>query len=373
MNSKVKIKVKNELTRFFAKCIKNNINLYNIKYLDEETALIIVNASDYQKIKKTNYYCDINIESFEGLTGIKKHIKENFYFYLTFLFCFILMDIITSYIVDIKIIHENKNIYNLVAKELNNHNIKKYSLAYSFDELEKIKEEILNDNPTALEWISITRKGMKYIIRVEERIIKEPDYEEGNRHVVAKSDAEITKVLSTKGEVLVRSGDYVKKGDILISGIITLYDEVKGNTLATGTVYGNVWYNASIAYPINEATTKETGRKRYNLNINNKILLKNKYKEFKQKNVKEIKVLGLKIKIYEEIEYQTINKTLTKDELKDAALAKVKAEFKAKLKDEGTIEKVKLLEESSDEEYGYFKYFIVVNEVISKYEYYNVS
>lgn len=373
MSSKIKIKVKNELTRFFDKCIKNNLDLYDIKYIDDNIAIITIKASDYKKIKKLNYYCDITIESLEGLLGIKNHIKKNIYFYLTFLFCFILMDIITSYIVDIKIIHENKNIYNLVNKELKAHNIKKYSLAFSFDELEKIKEEILKDNPSTLEWISITKEGMKYIVRVEERIIKEPINEEGNRHVVAKSDAEVTKVLSTKGEVLVRSGEYVKKGDILISGIITLYDEIKGNTLATGTVYGNVWYNASIAYPLKQKITKETGRKRYNLNINNKILLKNKYKEFKQKNIKEIKILGLKIKIYEEVEYQTINKTLTKDELYDEALTKVKNEFKEKLKNEGTIEKVKVLEHSIDEEYGYFKYFIVVNEVISKYEYYNVT
>ena len=186
------------------------------------------------------------------------------------------MDVLTSFIIDVNIIHENKNIRSLVLKELNNKGIKKYSLAYSDSKLEQIKKEIIKDNPNTLEWINITRSGMKYIVRIEERIIKEDQNDNSYRHVVATKEGQITKILSSKGEILVRQGDYVKKGDILISGSINLYDEIKGNTAATGTVYANVWYEATIKMPKKETITKPTGKKRYNLNINNKILLKNK-------------------------------------------------------------------------------------------------
>ena len=373
MNKKIKIEVSHFLERFFDKCIKNNINLYDIHYITEEKCTMIINLNDYKSIKKLNYYSDIKIVKYEGLLGIKKHVKDNIYFYLIFIFCFALMDIITSYIVDINIIHENKSIRNLVKKELEEHNIKKYSLAYDFDELEKFKNEILKDNPTTLEWMSITKEGMKYIIRVEERIIKNPVNEEGYRHVIASKDGKITKILSTKGDVLVRSGEYVKKGQRLISGEITLYDNIKGNTLATGTVYGDVWYTAKIAYPKKEAIKMETGKTRYNLNINNKIFLKNKYKYFYQENKREIKILGLKIKIYKEKEYNIKVSTLQDDVVIKRATEKVENEFLTKLKNTGEVKKISVLEKDFDDEYGYIEFFVMTNEIISEYSPYEVN
>ena len=373
MNKKIKIEVSHFLERFFDKCIKNNINLYDIHYITEEKCTMIINLNDYKSIKKLNYYSDIKIVKYEGLLGIKKHVKDNIYFYLIFIFCFALMDIITSYIVDINVIHENKSIRNLVKKELEEHNIKKFSLAYDFDELEKIKNEILKDNPTTLEWMSITKEGMKYIIRVEERIIKNPVNKEGYRHVIASKDGKVTKILSTKGDVLVRSGEYVKKGQRLISGEITLYDNIKGNTLATGTVYGDVWYTAKIAYPKKEAIKMETGKTRYNLNINNKIFLKNKYKYFYQENKREIKILGLKIKIYKEKEYNIKVSTLQDDVVIKRATEKVENEFLTKLKNTGEVKKISVLEKDFDDEYGYIEFFVMTNEIISEYSPYEVN
>ena len=315
MNKTINIKVVGYLDRFMNKCIKNNIFLFNINYINDDTATMTIYINDYKTIKKLNYYSKIFITGYNGFSGLINNFKSNFFKYLIVLFSFILMDVLTSFIIDVNIIHENKNIRSLVLKELNNKGFKKYSLAYSDSKLEQIKKEIIKDNPNTLEWINITRSGMKYIVRIEERIIKEDQNDNSYRHVVATKEGQITKILSSKGEILVRQGDYVKKGDILISGSINLYDEIKGNTSATGTVYANVWYEATIKMPKKETITKPTGKKRYNLNINNKILFKNKYQNFKQENIKEIKILGLKFKLYKEVEYKTITKNLTKEEI----------------------------------------------------------
>lgn len=373
MNKKIKIKVCNYLTRFFDKCIKNNINLYDVNYVDENSAIMLINLSDYKKIKKLNYYSKITVYDYDGFLKIKNNIYKNKYHYLIFILCFILMDIITSYIVDIEIIHENKSIQKLVKKELENHNVKKYSLAHSFEELEKIKENILKDNKNTLEWMSITRQGMKYIIRIEERIIKNNQKEEGFRHLVANKDAEITKIISNKGEVLVRSGEYVKKGDILISGEIKLYEEVKGNTSASGTVYGNVWYTANINYPKTITKEEYTGKKRYNIIINNKIFLKNKYKYFKQENIKEFKILGLKIKVYKEVEYTKKEIKLNNKENESAAINKIKDEFNIKLKGNGEVTKITLLEKYELDNAVSYSFFVTTNEIISEYAYYEVD
>ncbi len=371
MNSNIIISVKDNINRFIKKCIEYKINIDEINYINEDEITCKIDIKDYKKIKRLNYYSKFKIIKYEGINGLKIHFKKYVYVYMLLLFCFIVMDILTSFIVKIDIIHENNTIRQLVKNELKNHGIEEYTLAYSFDELEKIKNDILKDNPNKLEWMSITRVGMSYIVRIEERIINEEKKEEKPRNIIASKDAYITKIIATSGETLVRSGDYVKKGDILISGNIYLYDEIKGRIPAKGAVYGDVWYESEVKVPYNKEVIHDTGKSRYNLNINNKILFKNKYKLFRQENIKEINVLGFKIKIYKEIEYNRKIIKLTEKELENEAFKKVNESFKEKLKDNGNVISQKVLKKRQNNSTIEYRIFVITNELISKYVYIN--
>lgn len=369
MNKQIKIEVTGSSNRFINKCISNRIYLSNISYIDNDKITCIINLEDYKKVKRLNYYSNIRAVSYVGFNKIKELIKNNIFLIIIFMLSFGLMDIITSYIVDIEVIHSSSSIRKLIYKELDNNNIKKYSFAYDFDELDKIQKNILNNNKDKLEWISITKDGMKYIIKCEERKIKDINKETGYRHVVAKKDAYITKIISTRGENIVRSGEYVKKGDLLISGEIKLYDEVKGDTLATGSVYGNVWYNVNISVPKEELRREFTGKKRFNLNINDKIFLKNKYKYFIQENIREIKFLGLKIKIYKEREYVNKKYILSDEEIENLINNKIKEKFN----NIGTISSQKVLKKEINNSTIDYRVFVICNELISEYKYYEKS
>ena len=366
MNKMITIEVNNNIDKFINKCIINKIYLSNINYINKDKLTCNINILDYKKIKKLNYYSKIKIINYTGIYKYKELIKNNIFKIIIIILSFILMDILTSYIVDIEIVHSSKSIRNLIAKELDNNNIKKYNFSYSFNELEKIKQNILNNNKDKLEWISITKDGMKYIVRCEERKIKDITEDVGYRNIIASKDAYITKIISTKGENLVRSGEYVKKGDILISGKIKLYEEVKGDTLATGSVYGNVWYNVSLEIPREENKKEYTGKERYNLNINDKIFLKNKYKYFTQDNIREIKILGLKIKIYKEKEYSYKKHILSEEEIENIINNKIKEKFN----DIGTIISQKVLKKEVFNSTIDYRVFVICNELINEYQYY---
>ena len=369
MNNKIIIKVSNNLNRFINKCIKYKIDVSDIKYLNNDVLTCMVNLKDYKTIKRLNFYSDIKIIKYEGIKGIIIHLKKYLYYYILMLLCFIWMDLISSYIIKIEVIHENSAIRKLITNELYNHGIKKYSLGYNYDTLMQIKNDILKDNPNTIEWMSINRVGMKYIIRVEERIIKDNNYIDKPRSIIAKKDALITKVISSKGDILVRSGDYVKKGDILISGFIYFNDQIKSLTSANGVVYGNVWYEVLIRIPKVKEEVITTGKERYNLIINNKILLKNKYLLFKQNNIKEIKLLGLKIKIFKEVEYLKKEHLLTDNELNKELNTKIKESFNQKLKNNGEIVSQKVLKKVENNSTIEYRVFVITNEVISDYIY----
>lgn len=368
MNKRIYLEVSNELNRFIKKCIDNNINLYNISY-KKDKMVVLIDVKDYLKIKRLNYYSKIRVVKYDGLLNIKKIIKDNMFYISVIFLSFIWMNLLTNYIVDIEIIHSNSGIRRLLKDELDKNNVKRFSLAYSFEELDNITKKILADNKNNLEWVSIKKDGMKYIVRAEERIIKSEEVSDKPRDIVASKDAYITKVIGSKGNVLVRQGEYVKKGTVLISGKITLYEDVKGVTSASGSVYGNVWYESVVEIPKEISSERLTGKKRYNLNVGNKILLRNKYQNFRQKNIKEIKIFGLKIKFYSEEEVEII-KTKTDDEY---ALRRLKEEFDKKLNGKGVITYQKVLKKEENNSTIKYRVFIITNELINAYSYFEES
>ena len=368
MNKRIYLEVSNELNRFIKKCIDNNINLYSISYVKDKM-VVLIDVKDYLKIKRLNYYSKIRVVKYDGLLNIKKIIKDNMFYISVIFLSFIWMNLLTNYIVDIEIIHSNSGIRRLLKEELDKNNIKKFSLAYSFEELDNITKKILADNKNNLEWVSIKKDGMKYIVRAEERIIKSEVVSDKPRDIVASKDAYITKVIGSKGNVLVRQGEYVKKGTVLISGKITLYEDVKGVTSASGSIYGNVWYECAVEIPKEISNERLTGRKRYNLNVGNKILLRNKYQNFRQKNIREIKIFGLKIKFYREEEVEII-KTKTDDEY---ALNRLKEEFDKKLNGKGVIIYQKVLKKEENNSTIKYRVFIITNELINAYSYFEES
>lgn len=368
MNKRIYLEVSNEINRFIKKCIDNNINLYNISYVKDKM-VVLIDVKDYLKIKRLNYYSKIRVVKYDGLLNIKKIIKDNMFYISVIFLSFIWMNLLTNYIVDIEIIHSNSGIRRLLKEELDKNNVKKFSLAYSFEELDNITKKILADNKNNLEWVSIKKDGMKYIVRAEERIIKSEVVSDKPRDIVASKDAYITKVIGSKGNVLVRQGEYVKKGTVLISGKITLYEDVKGVTSASGSVYGNVWYECTVETPKEISSERLTGRKRYNLNVGNKILLRNKYQNFRQKNIREIKIFGLKIKFYREEEVEII-KTKTDDEY---ALNRLKEEFDKKLNGKGVIIYQKVLKKEENNSTIKYRVFIITNELINAYSYFEDS
>lgn len=368
MNKRIYLEVSNELNRFIKKCIDNNINLYNISY-KKDKMVVLIDVKDYLKIKRLNYYSKIRVVKYDGLLNIKKIIKDNMFYISVIFLSFIWMNLLTNYIVDIEIIHSNGGVRRLLKEELDKNNVKRFSLAYSFEELDNITKKILADNKNNLEWVSIKKDGMKYIVRAEERIIKSEKVSDKPRDIVASKDAYITKVISNKGNVLVRQGEYVKKGTVLISGKITLYEDVKGVTSASGSVYGNVWYESVVEIPKEISSERLTGKKRYNLNVGNKILLRNKYQNFRQKNIKEIKIFGLKIKFYREEEVEII-KTKTDDEY---ALRRLKEEFDKKLNGKGVITYQKVLKKEENNSTIKYRVFIITNELINAYSYFEDS
>ena len=90
---------------------------------------------------------------------------------------------------------------------------------------QKIEEEIRLAYPD-IGWVSAELKGTKLTISMVETNMPVPVVKkEGGYHLIASHDGTIRKMITRSGTPMVHVGDKVKKGDILIAGILEYMDD----------------------------------------------------------------------------------------------------------------------------------------------------
>lgn len=364
MNRFVLIEVTNNIKRFIDKCKKYDIDLHNVTYINKNKIIVKINKNDLDIIKRYNYYSNIETYSKLGIDNIKEKIYNQKYFILLFILCLIGMYFVSNIILKINVIHSNKKIRELVRDELIEYGINKYSYKKDFNELNEIKNKVLENNKDKLEWISITSVGMTYVVRIEERILDELKKENEYCNVYSSKEALITNIYSTNGEIIVGENDIVKPNDLLISGTILLNEETKGYTCASGKVMGKVWYTTNISLEREYYKKEYTKNSRFNFTINKKVLRNNKYAEYDKKYLIKTKYFTL----YKELEYKNKKYKYNEKESLERALLEVDNKFKTKLGSIGKVISKKVLSKEITEKSINLSVFVTTEENIAKQE-----
>ena len=172
LKSKVSLTIEGKnINRFIKRLTTKKIEILSLKYKDENHVTILVYKKDLETIFKIKSIYQITENGVYGLLKIKQNLKLNTHLIIIITISFLIFLFFTHVIFDIEVIHSSKEIRTLLQDELAQYGIKKYSISKSFNELEKIKEKILNKYPNKLEWLEIEKEGTKYVVRVEERKI----------------------------------------------------------------------------------------------------------------------------------------------------------------------------------------------------------
>jgi len=91
-------------------------------------------------------------------------------------------------------------------------------------------------------------------------------------NIVASKDGLIKHISLINGVKIKDVNDYVKKGDVIISGEIFHGEKLVNTTNAKGFVYAEVWYTTTVTIPFKYKEYVDTGKKvnRYYLKFNDK-------------------------------------------------------------------------------------------------------
>lgn len=356
---------------FITKVSNIILTIYEIKYKDN-TVYLKIAKSDQSKLKKYLPSYKFKTDRYLGIDKIIINLKKYLFFIVALIVGAIFLFFVTNVIVKVEVIHSDAEIRKLVSNALDEEGIRRLTLKKDYNTITKIKENILNKYKKDLEWIEIETHGMKYIVRIEERIITKPLQQSNACHIIAKKSGVITKIFTKRGVANTSSGSYVSEGDILINGNILLNEEIKNTVCASGEVKAEVWYTVKVSLPLNHEKTTLTGKKRYNFsykfNGEKKKIFRSRLKNYSTTSTKLFSFLGVEFYLDKEKEIRISSLKYSDKEALEKAINLATQKMNIKRKDYDRILTQKVLKKAINNSTMDLEIFFAIEEDIGKVE-----
>lgn len=352
VNGYVKIFVEGVfLERFINICRSKNIILWNIERKKSTIMYANISITDFRKIRQIAYKTKsrVKIEGKKGLPFIFYRYKKRKIFLISLLLVILLLMVLSQFLWNVELnIKENEKLESIDTTELMQ-DFEKAGL-----KIGKLKKDInvakivnsvrLKRNDIA--WIGINIKGTNAIVEVV-LFTEKPNIVNNNEYcnIIADREGIIYKISAQNGTPQVKSGDLVRKGDILIAGWIEGKFTGKEMVHSRGDINAKVWYTMKEKQDYVQLEKIETGEveEKYSIKFNNfQInLYKEKTKFEKCDKLVESKKLELfqnfflpieMIKItYKECYYK--EKTYSEEELKNSISTKLEEKLMENIKE----------------------------------------
>ena len=375
MTNRYRIKITGKDPKYFLRhLIVKKIKLYNI-IEDHDGISLTVDEVDYAKILKMKTSYNIQIINRFGVAKLR-YLLLKYKYILSFLFLTLgLMIILSHFIFFIDVIHSKEEIRELVENDLKEFGISKYRFRVSYAKKEEIRNKILEKEKDKIEWLEIDRIGTRYIVNVEERLIKDNKVDNEVRDIVAKKDAMILNIEAETGEIVRKKYEYVRKGDTIVSGTIKNKEDEVSKVKAEGKVYGEVWYSVTVELPKKYYEEKKTGKtsKALTLRIANKKISvpfskDNKSYISEDSPILENNLIPIKLVLETKHEIEIIDKEYNMDNSSSEAIKLATKKLEGRLDEQSMILSKKVLKKTLKNSKIIVEIFFKVRENITDYK-----
>lgn len=272
LNGIVRVRVSGWMPeKFINLCMAHSIILWGItKHNDNIIAFL--RLSDFFRIRPLARASQTHIEviGYHGLPFTIKRIKKRKMLVAGGIIFFILLQTLTSYIWFVDVtgqVNLAPDQIRQVARQYGlRPGVKKDSL-----NIKAIENAIMLNSPE-VSWVGINLTGTRAVIEVAEKTLLKPE-DKSPANVIAAKDGIITEIIAISGTAVVKKGDTVKKGDILIKGLVETPLPPDGQASlapppvqahlvrARGITKARVWYEGYGEAGTVEMFSERTGRK----------------------------------------------------------------------------------------------------------------
>lgn len=255
--------------RVINKAINKKIFLWNIKR-DKSTIIFanlgITNFKEFANIAKENK-CRISILEKRGLPFVLNRYRKRKIFFISIILVFVILIGLSNFVWNIQIEGIEKIDQQELLEQLQEQGLRIGKFKYNINKNNIVNKIRLDRQDVA--WIGIEIEGTNAIVKVVEaeekpEIVDKEDY----CNIIANKYAQIVKISAQNGVPLVKEGDVVYKGQILIAGWMEGKYTGTRYVHATGDVQAKVWYTEKEKIFLNQVIEEKTG------NVENKFQIK---------------------------------------------------------------------------------------------------
>lgn len=279
--------------RFINICLRRGIEIYDTKPLNGGSIQLSVLKKDFfllPGVARKTKTC-VRIKQKRGLYNIIARYKKRYMFAAGF-FAFLLFIAIASQFIWVVEINGVENAdYEKIIAVLEENGVRSGARKKELPPLNEIKNDILFKNDD-IAWAWVYIEGAKARVEISEKIIPPAVIDKSvTSSIAARCEGVIKSVTVKGGEQILKAGDAVEPGDIIISGKVGTYREGEPEKYiyvrAVGTVEAYTSHSAEGDYKLLYESRIPTGEKKsyYSLELFGKKfdLFKNKsisYEEF---------------------------------------------------------------------------------------------
>ena len=249
--------------RFLNLCKYKQIDIWDLEAKADGYEMYI-RLKDVRPLKPLLKKARMHIRILErcGVPFFLHHNRKRKSFFLGSVLCIAFIFLLSRYIWKIEI-DGNQTITNQVILEF----LQEKQVFHGMKRSDVKCEEIVTDLRKEFQeiiWVSASLKGCNLIISVRENTdtfqVSQVDAEAGN--IIASADGVITKIITRKGVPLVKVGDEVKKGDVLVSGVVEVLNDA-GEVVRDAYVCSDADIYADVVLPYEDTCNRIYQQKVY--------------------------------------------------------------------------------------------------------------
>lgn len=218
----------------FDKLAKRNVNVLNIKNIDEKSFIVTVDVKDSKKVFTIcgNMWYN-KLVKINGFRAVCEWVKRHLALCLGTLFLFVVAFYFDNVILDVDIQGVKSVSVTEITQKLESFGVKRFSKFSSLD-IEKIKKEV-NSISENFSFVTVQKRGNRLIVDVSERQSRQTLKDFSKKQIVSDVNGRIVSANVYRGKLVKNVGDEVFVGDVLIDGVFT-FNEENFQTYAFGKV-----------------------------------------------------------------------------------------------------------------------------------------
>ena len=252
--------------RFFNLCRMKKIRIWDITKTDKGCQFSI-GAADYLQLKEPLKKCGMKLVILRktGLPFFMFRYRKHYSFVAGMLLAASLLQIMSMFVWEIEVDGNSYYTDNVIVSYLQGNDVY-VGCRMSKVMCDSLEQKIRKDFDD-ITWVSARLEGTRLVVEIEENnTASAKEKEQTPCSLKASKSGIIARMITRRGTPLVKKGDQVEKGDLLVSGLLPIYNdsqEIVGyeKTNASADVWIKYEENIEITIPRSQTVRHYTSKK----------------------------------------------------------------------------------------------------------------